>query len=181
MNKILLSLLFLVIPTIGFADVTLFAPTPIVVAEKMLEVAKINKDTVVYDLGSGDGRLVIMASLIYDCKAVGIEMNKKWADLSKRNVVRNRVEDKVEIWQDDILTAELDKADVLFVYLMPDLLEKLKPVFGELEKGVLVVSHDKPIPGVVCDKKVEVKSEGVSHFVFMYTLPLKKEECEGGT
>ena len=161
---------------------SLYAPTPLPVVEKMLEVAKIKKTDIVYDLGSGDGRLVIMASAIYGCRSVGIERDERLVERSRANVRRNsRVIGLISIQQQDILETNLGEADVVLLYLMPDLLTKLRPKFVELKDGVRLVAHDKPIPGVSVDDEFTMKVKGTTHTVFSYVLPLREMKCAGGT
>lgn len=176
-------LLFLTLPLLFTADVSLYAPTPLVVVERMLEIAEIEEDDVVYDLGSGDGRLVILASLIYGCRSVGIENDGKLVKRSRRNVRQNKVSKLVEIKHQDVLEANLEDADVILVYLMSDLLEKLKPQFSLLRDGVRIIAHSKPIPGMIADDKyeVEMKTTNTFHTVYVYTTPLQEKEKECAT
>lgn len=150
----------LMLAVFGAEDQSLFAPTPMDVADRMLEVAKVKKDDVVWDLGCGDGRILILASKKYGCQSYGVELDEHIARLATRLVKLNGVEKLVTIYKGDALTTDFySTATVVTVYLMPDLSKKLVPRFEKLPKGSRVVAHDKLIPWRPPDQTVRMKSK----------------------
>lgn len=171
------------LPFLFVADVSVYSPTPMVVAERMLEIAEIDGGDVVYDLGSGDGRLVILASMIYECRSIGVELDEELVNRAKRNVSNNNVEKLVEIKQGDVLKTDFRDADVVLIYLMPGLLRKLNPKFKTLRDGVKIIAHDKAIPGICVDEEYEIEDKSMEtfHKIFVYVTPLREIKCKGGT
>lgn len=154
-----------------------FVPTPPEVVDKMLEMAQVKKDDLVYDLGCGDGRIVIAAARKYGCKAVGYDIDPKRVKESRENVDANNVGDLVTIEQKDIFTLDLSKADVVTLYLLPDLNVKLIPQLEKLKPGSRIVSHDFDMRGIKPDKMVKMTPSGsyVDHKIYLWTTPLKRE------
>lgn len=113
-----------------------------VVTEKMIELAELTPDDVVYDLGCGDGRLVIAAALAIGCRGVGFDINPDRVAEARQNVKLNGLEDLVEIRQQDIFTVDLSEADVIVMYLLPWMTRKLIPQFQEMHPGSRIISHD---------------------------------------
>jgi len=171
------------VATAAWADVSLYAPTPLPVASRMLELAEVQKADVVYDLGSGDGRIVILASRLYGCRSVGVEWDAKLVERARRNVERNGVAKLCEIRQGDVLEAKMDDADVIVLYLMPDLLAKLLPELETLRQGVRIVCHGKALPGVTpeVERQIATGFEDETHPIYLYRIPLQKVACKGGT
>jgi hypothetical protein len=155
----------------------IFVPTPQVVVEKMLELAQVRKDDLLYDLGCGDGRIVVTAAKTYGCKAVGYDINPVRVKESQENVEKNHVGDLVTIEQEDIFTLDLSKANVITLYLLPSLNVKLIPQLEKLQPGSRIVSHDFDMRGVTPDKVVTVTSDDSyrEHTVYLWTTPLKRE------
>jgi SAM-dependent methyltransferase len=129
-------------PTPGQAgkDVV-WIPTPDALVIKMLEAVKTTKDDVVYDLGSGDGKIPIAAAKEYGAKAVGIEYNPEMAELARRNVKRAGVDNLVSIITGDIFAEDFTKASVVTMYLLPQLNVKLRPTLLRMKPGTRVTSH----------------------------------------
>jgi len=118
-----------------------FVPTPQAVVDKMIELAGVKKGDVVYDLGSGDGRIVIAAAK-KGAKAVGFEIDPELVGTARANIKKARVEERAEIRNEDILTADLSSASVITLYLLPDVNLKLKPrLLRQLKPGSRIVSH----------------------------------------
>ncbi len=162
-------------PEIRAPDVV-FVPTPAEVVDKMLELAQVTKDDLVYDLGCGDGRIVVAAAKKYGCKAVGFDIDPRRIKESLENVQKNNVGHLVRIEQRDIFTLDLSKANVITLYLLPELNVKLIPQLDKLKPGSRIVSHDFDMKGVTPDKIVKVTSDGsyIDHTVYLWTTPLKK-------
>lgn len=153
-----------------------FVPTPQVVVDKMLELAKVKKSDLVYDLGCGDGRIVVTAAKRYGCKAVGYDIDQQRVKESLENVRMNGVGHLVRIEQKDIFTLDLRKATVITLYLLPRLNVKLIPQLEKLKPGSRIVSHDFDMRGVKPDKvvTVTVKEDNSEHEVYLWTTPLKR-------
>ena len=157
----------------------IYVPTPPEVVDKMLDLAQVTKDDLVYDLGCGDGRIVVTAAKRYGCKAVGYDIARKRIKESLANVEKNNVGHLVRIEQKDIFTLDLSRANVITLYLLPELNVKLIPQLEKLKPGSRIVSHDFDMKGVKPDKVIEVHSEEEDwdvHTVYLWTTPLKKED-----
>ena len=119
-----------------------YVPTPYDIVEKMLEMAQVKKGDIVYDLGCGDGRIVVQAAKIRGCRGVGFEIAPELAQLARHNAAKNGVAKLVTIKEDDLFKADISEATVVPVYLLPDMLERLRPKFETLAPGTRIVSHD---------------------------------------
>ena len=153
----------------------LYVPTPQNVVEKMLELARVTKHDVVYDLGCGDGRIVVTAAKKYGCKAFGYDIDPKRVKESRRNVASNNVGHLVTIEQKDIFTLDLSQADVITLYLLPGLNVRLLPQLEKLKPGSRIVSHCFSIKGIKPDKVVKFKS-GYERTIYLWTVPLHREQ-----
>ncbi|UCG49840.1 MAG: 50S ribosomal protein L11 methyltransferase [Phycisphaerales bacterium] len=156
----------------------IFVPTPEEVVEKMLELAEVKKDDLVYDLGCGDGRIVVTAAKKYGCRGVGYDIDPKRVRESLENVRKNNVEDLVRIEQKDIFTLDLSDANVITLYLLPRLNVKLIPQLEKLKDGSRIVSHDFNMKGVKPEKVVKVKGDDGfgGHTVYLWRTPLQRED-----
>jgi len=120
-----------------------YVPTPQEVVERMLELAQVKKGDVVYDLGSGDGRIVVTAAKKYGVKAVGFEIDPERIKESHENIKKAGVGHLVEIRQQDIRTVDLSPASVLTMYLLPEVNLMIRPnIWKQMKPGSRVVSHD---------------------------------------
>jgi ribosomal protein L11 methylase PrmA len=159
----------------------IYVPTPQAVVDKMLEMAKVKKDDVVYDLGCGDGRIVVTAAKKYGTKAWGFDVDPERIKDSQANVKKNKVEDLVTIEKKDIFTLDLSKANVVTLYLLPSLNVKLIPQLDKMKPGSRIVSHDFNMEGVKPDEVVKLKAKNDrgderEHTIYLWTVPLKKEK-----
>jgi hypothetical protein len=156
----------------------IFVPTPQEVVEKMLELAQVKKDDLLYDLGCGDGRIPVTAAKKYGCRAFGYDIDPQRIRESLDNVAKNNIGNLVTIEQKDIFTLDLSGANVITLYLLPSLNVKLIPQLEKLKPGSRIVSHDFDMKGVKPDKVVNITSEqGYNeHTVYLWTTPLQKEE-----
>ena len=153
-----------------------FVPTPQDVVDKMLELAEVTKDDLVYDLGCGDGRIVVTVAKRFGCTAIGYDIDPNRVKESLKNVAKNNVGHLVTIEQKDIFTLDLSKANVITLYLLPELNVKLIPQLEKLKPGSRIVSHDFAMEGVKPDKVVKLtsKEDDYHHDIYLWTLPLKK-------
>jgi precorrin-6B methylase 2 len=120
-----------------------YVPTPQEVVERMLELAQVKKGDVVYDLGSGDGRIVVTAAKKYGVRAIGFEIDPERIRESAENIKKAGVGHLVEIRQQDIRTVDLSPASVLTMYLLPEVNLMIRPnIWKQMKPGSRVVSHD---------------------------------------
>jgi SAM-dependent methyltransferase len=152
-----------------------YVPTPQVVVDKMLELAELGPDDLVYDLGCGDGRIVVTAAK-QGARAVGFDVDPDRIKESKDNIARNKVEENAKVLQKDIFTQDLSGANVVTLYLLPSLNVKLIPQLEKLKPGSRIVSHDFDMRGVKPEKVVKVKGPTREHTVYLWRAPLQKED-----
>lgn len=128
-------------------DLGPFVPTPIPVVRKMLEVARVTSADIVYDLGCGDGRIVVEAAKLFGARAVGIDYDAARCREARERAEREGVSHLVEIRHEDVLEADFSEATVVTLYLLPTSNAKLKPKLQALRPGTRIVSHDYGIEG----------------------------------
>ncbi len=159
-----------------------FVPTPHEAVEIMLRLADVQKDDIVYDLGCGDGRIVIAAAKKAGCKAWGFDIDPQRVKESKENVKKNKVEHLVTIKEKDIFELDLSKASVITLYLLPSLNVKLIPQLDRMKPGSRIVSHDFDMAGVTPDVEATVNmKDGQTRKVYLWTTPLRKSGDRGRT
>jgi len=147
-----------------------FVPTPQEVVDKMIELGGVKKGDTVYDLGSGDGRIVITAAK-KGAKAVGFEIDGDLVKESRQNIQKAGVENLAEIRQQDILTVDLSPASVVTMYLLPDVNLKLRPnVLSQMKPGSRVVSHAFDMGDWKPDKTERVDGRTI----YLWIVPAKK-------
>jgi len=158
----------------------IFVPTPQDVIYKMLQMAQVRKDDLLYDLGCGDGRIVVTAARRYGCRAEGFDIDPRRVEESLENVQKNKVGHLVKIEQKDIFTLDLSKANVITLFLLSRLNVKLIPQLEKLRPGSRIVSHNFAMEGVKPDKVVTMFSseDQFEHTIYLWTTPLKKETGE---
>ena len=154
----------------------IYVATPHDVVDKMLELADVKKDDLVYDLGCGDGRIVVTAAKRYGCRAVGFDLDPRRVEESLQNVQKNNVGHLVTIEQKDIFTLDLSEADVITLFLLSRLNVKLIPQLEKLKPGSRIVSHNFAMEGIKPDKVVKMFSseDQFEHTIYLWTTPLKK-------
>jgi len=152
-----------------------YVPTPHDIVEKMLAMAKVKKEDVIYDLGCGDGRIVVQAAKKRGCRGVGFEIVPELAQKARDSAKENGVSHLVTIKEEDLFQADLSEATVLPMYLLPSMLEKLQPKIAKLKAGTRIISHDYRFKDVTPDKEEEIvsKETGAKHLLIYYVLPFK--------
>ena len=151
----------------------IFVPTPHEVVEDMLRLANVRKGDVLYDLGSGDGRIAITAAKKYGIKAVGIDIDPERIREANENARKAGVANLVEFRQQDLFKADFHEATVVTLYLLPDLNVKLRPrLWEDLKPGTRIVSHQFDMGTWKPEKKLE--SNGRT--VYFWTVPAKKKQ-----
>jgi ribosomal protein L11 methylase PrmA len=149
----------------------IFVPTPNDVVDKMLEMARVTAKDIVYDLGSGDGRIVITAAQKYGARGVGIDIDPERIREANENAARARVADKVRFIQGDLFQADISEATVVTLYLLTELNLKLRPkLLQELKPGTRVVSH----AFAMGDWKPERTATVNGSQVFLWRIPPRK-------
>jgi len=149
-----------------------YFPTPEVIVDKMLQLAGVKQGEKVFDLGSGDGRIVIMAARKYKAQAVGVELDEALVKQSTERIRTLGLAPTARIVQGDLLLQDYTSADVLTIYLLPVAIEKVTPILEkQLKKGARVVAHDFEFfqwnpPAKILD--IDDDGEGRSHRLFLY-------------
>ena len=151
-----------------------YVPTPEVVVDKMLELAKVEKGDMLYDLGCGDGRIVITAARRYGAQGVGIDINPQRIAEAKANAKEAGVASQVKFMVGNLFEANFADADVVTLYLLPDVNKKLRPqLWKQLKVGARVVSHDFDMGPEWPPEKVE-KVGGKTLYFWTITKENKK-------
>jgi SAM-dependent methyltransferase len=155
-----------------------YVGTPYDVVSEMLHMAHLNKHDLVVDLGCGDARMLVLAAQKYGSRGIGYDIDPDMVRASRRNVEKNNVADLVQIIQADIFTVDISKADVLPIYLLPEMNLRLLPQFETLKPGSRLVFHNYDLEGFVPDRKMEVISneDNSIHTLYLYTTPLKRTQ-----
>jgi SAM-dependent methyltransferase len=147
-----------------------YVPTTREVVDQMLRMAKVGKSDVVYDLGCGDGRIVITAAKQYGARGIGVDIDPQRIREARDNAKSEGVTEKVTFTQGDLFTTDLSKATVVTLYLLPAVNLKLRPkLLSELKPGTRIVSHNYDMG----DWKPEQTVTVGSHTVYMWTVPDK--------
>jgi len=150
-------------------------PSPQEVVEKMLEAAHLKPGETLYDLGSGDGRIVITAARKFKAKAVGVELSAELCKLANARVKALGLEDQVRIIHGNLLKVDLRPADVVTIYLLTASNELLRPnLERDLKPGARVVSHDFEIRGWKPLTVERVEAEGRPRRIYVYEIGPKK-------
>ncbi len=149
--------------------------TPPSVVDRMLEAANLKPGETLYDLGSGDGRVLIAAAQKFGAKAVGIEISKTSVDSTSKRIRELKLDDKVRVIEGDIMAVELSGADVVTLYLLTKSNDMLRPLLEkQLKPGARVVSHDYAIPGWTPSRVETVTALKRDHQLYVYEFPLPK-------
>lgn len=152
-----------------------YVPTPDEVVARMLTMAKVTGKDFLYDLGSGDGRIVITAARNYGARGIGYDLNPKRIQESNENARKAGVTDRVRFIQKDLFEADLTGATVVTLYLLPDVNLRLRPkLLDELRPGTRIVSHNYDMGDWKAEAVEELTIKGTKHYVYRWTVPEKK-------
>jgi SAM-dependent methyltransferase len=151
-----------------------FVATPQDAVERMLEMAGVTKSDVLYDLGCGDGRILVTAARKYGCKAVGYDLDPLRLQEARKNAARHGVNHLVTIERQDVLKADLQEASVVTLYLGTEINARLIPQLEKLRPGARIVSHEFALGDIPPDKTVDMIShaDGLKHTIYLWTCPL---------
>ncbi len=152
-----------------------FVPSPQPIVERMLSAANLKPGETLFDLGCGDGRVLITAAKKFGAKAVGIELSPKLVEAANEEIKANHLEDQVKVIQGDLLEADLSSADVVTIYLLTHSNDKLRPNLEKyLKHGARVVSHDFQVRGwkPIRVDKLEVYRR--THSIYVYEMPVER-------
>lgn len=154
-----------------------YVGTPYDLVSMMLKMAQVKKSDMVYDLGCGDARMLVLAAQKYGSRGVGYEIDPERVQASLDNVARNKVGKLVKIVQADIFTLDLRKADVIPLYLLPEMNRRLLPQLEKMKPGSRIVCHDYDLDGIIADETRTVISneDNASHTLTLYTTPLRRK------
>jgi SAM-dependent methyltransferase len=148
-----------------------YVPSPNAVVDGMLKLAKVTKTDVVYDLGCGDGRIVITAAKEYGAKGVGVDINPDRVQEARANAKKAGVDDRVRFEENDLFKADIKPATVVTLYLLPDVNMRLRPkLLQDLKPGTRVVSHSFDMEDWKPDEEASIDGR----HIYLWTVPAKK-------
>lgn len=149
-----------------------FVASTTAVIDRMLEMARVRPGDVVYDIGSGDGAIIIRAAKKYGVRGVGIEIDEDLVLKARNNAFREKVDHLVEFRAQDAFTVDVSPATVVTLYMLPEFNAKFRPILEkQLKSGARVVSHDYPIEGWTPDQVDVVKGTFVhDHTVLLFEI-----------
>lgn len=153
-----------------------FVSSPQKIVDRMLEMAAIKPTDTVFDLGCGDGRILLQAAQKYHAKAVGIEIDSKLVEMTNQRIAGLGLQNQVKVMQGNLLEADLSTADVVTIYLLTQSNEVLRPRLEKmLRPGTRVVSYDYSVPGWK-PKKIDRTGETQGgHVIYLYEMPPEKQ------
>jgi SAM-dependent methyltransferase len=151
-----------------------YVASPAQVVDRMLEMANIKAGETLYDLGCGDGRILIAAVEKYKVKAVGVEISPRLVARASNSIAKAGLESRAKVIQGDLLNVDFSGADVVTIYLATPLNEQLRPRLEKyLKPGARVVSHDYAVPGWKASRTD--KTDGPhGHVIYLYEIPPSK-------
>jgi len=152
-----------------------YVPTPQYLVERMLEAGRVTPDDVVYDLGSGDGRIVITAAQKYGARAVGVEGMPDLCRQSRQRIQSLGLSDRVQVLEDNVFHVDLSPATVVTMFFLTSSNERLKPNLEKyLRPGARVVSNQFPIHGWRPTQVIHVKRDSMDHAIYVYQIGKNK-------
>ncbi|MBD2300859.1 cyclopropane-fatty-acyl-phospholipid synthase family protein [Nostoc sp. FACHB-190] len=148
-----------------------YVPTPQPVVDAMLQVAKVGKNDVLYDLGSGDGRIVVTAAQKYGTRGVGIDISPERIQEANANAQTAGVTDRVEFRQQDLFKTDLSQATVITLYLLPEVNLRLRPELLKLKPGTRIVSHAFDMGDWKPQQTLQVDGKTIYYWVVPQEIP----------
>jgi len=146
-----------------------YIPTPKNIVRQMLLLARLRRGEILYDLGAGDGRILIEGTRDFGARCVGVEIDHERVARLRKRLAATRVE--ARIIEGDLMQVDLSEADVIAIYLSESVNARLAPKLSiELKTGARVVSLDYPLPGWKLEKEVSVPSSGLSRQIYLYSV-----------
>ncbi len=162
-------------PPKGARNLAPYVSTPENVVVAMLEAARLKPGEVVYDLGCGDGRVLVIAAQKFGARAVGVEISPKQVDAANENIRRNSLAEKCRVIQGDLMETDLREADVVTLYLLTSSNEMIRPLLEkQLKPGARVVSHDFEMRGWKAARVEKVDAHKRGHSIYVYEMPARK-------
>ena len=151
-----------------------YVPTHESIVDRMLTIAKVARNDVLYDLGSGDGRIVITAAQRYGTRGVGIDIDPERVREANENAQRAGVTDRVRFILGDIFDADIRPATVVMMYLLPEVNLRLLPKLrAELAPGTRIVSHNYDLGDWQPQRTLTIPVDGTNHYVHFWVMPPK--------
>jgi Methyltransferase domain len=134
-----------------------YVPTPQIVVDEMLKLAGVTAKDFVIDLGSGDGRVILTAARNFKAQGLGVDIDKTLVAFSNKQAKVDGLEDRAKFIEQDMFKADISKATVVALYVLPDFMEKLRPkLVSELKPGTRIVAHDYYMSGWYPDKRLDL-------------------------
>lgn len=151
-----------------------YVPTPAAVMDEMLAMAEVKKDDILYDLGSGDGRIPIAAAKRFGTRGVGIDLDPERIKEANENAKKENVTDKVKFIEGDIFKEDFSEATVVTLYLLPDVNIELRPKLLAMKPGTRIVSHNYNMGDWEPETSKKVVVGATDHWVHFWRVPEKK-------
>jgi SAM-dependent methyltransferase len=149
-----------------------YVPTDEKIVAQMLKMAKVKKGDVLYDLGCGDGRIVITAAKKFGVRGVGVDIDPERIREANENARRAGVTDRVKFLEQDLFETDIREATVVTLYLLPDVNMRLRPkLLSDLKPGTRIVSHNYDMGDWTPEKRVDMQVAGTTHTVYFWTVP----------
>jgi hypothetical protein len=156
-----------------------YVPTPQIVVDEMLKMANVTAKDFVIDLGSGDGRMIITAARTFKAAGIGVDIDKSLVELSNKQAKSDGVADRAVFIEQDMFKADIGKATVITLYVLPDFMEKLRPkLLAELKPGTRIVAHDYYMKEWYPDRHItltvpeKVKANGTDKaYLYLWIVP----------
>ncbi len=148
-----------------------YVPTKEPIVNRMLQMAKVKPGDVLYDLGCGDGRIVIAAAKRFGIRGVGIDIDPQRIAEAQENARKAGVADRVKFIEGDLFDAEIKEATVMTLYLLPEVNLRLRPkLLSELKPGTRIVSHNYDMGDWKPEQSAKLTVDGTEHVIYMWTV-----------
>jgi tRNA A58 N-methylase Trm61 len=149
-----------------------YVPTDDAIVARMLTMAAVGKNDVLYDLGSGDGRIPITAAKRFGTRGVGVDLDPARVAEARENASKAGVEDRVKFMQQDLFETDIREATVVTLYLLPEVNLRLRPkLLSDLEPGTRVVSHNYDMGDWAPLRTETIQIDGTDHYIYYWVVP----------